>query len=802
MRTEWLNLSSFKNLEEKTKNVFAKEDITLARHIMDNLIALKEYLETNENKIRSFISKKYSDVNYDSLKEMLVYSVYFHDIGKSTEEFQIHLKNKNDSHHPLYSLFLIDPNYGVIENIPIPFIAIMNHHTPFYYNGIESFLYKKFVFEKELRAPHFLKETLHFFNYYPEIVRELFNFTISYTPEYRILQPKEVRKIFKRLILSSLNSGSLSNYNTCERLEFIFSFISGGIVFADRIASFKEFDPNWSIEELNVTDEVSDVISERINDFKDWKDFQKRAKESKNSIFIDIPTGEGKTEAALLWSSKFIKTGYRMVYTLPTRVTSNKMYERIKNIFGDATALVHSEAKLKLREEIDEYEEIEEKKLGMKYFFRKYFFYPITISTIDSVLIRYLHIKRWDVSLLNLMKHIFIVDEIHSYEPKLLGFLFQFLKSQTEIRNKFVLMSASLPKIIRERFQKEISIDHIGGEKQYPEIFNKKCGEIIKINIPMEEGLDKIVNEYKEGKRILVICNTISRAKGVYKRLIKEVDPIFVVLYHSEFLKIDRGIKEDEIYYRLGYLDDFPEHTVIIKISEDRFKEINLKDRVKDLKNKNFILIATQVVEVSLDIDFDVLFTEVAPIDALIQRFGRVNRRRNRYAYYYIFMKLDTDRPYDPSINNVTKSVLENGEFRTKDLIDWLNRVYNEKNTFGSPSFKDKFNEGMDLYKKIKIYVKGISSLNLSLDEVKSFLLREEDIRKISVIPKNVYEMRFMRENIDEEEKNYLKFINSVEVKVYQHKGNISKSDEIIPILNKSYDYLDGIDFKDIVSVI
>ena len=112
---------------------------------------------------------------------------------------------------------------------------------------------------------------------------------------------------------------------------------------------------------------------------------------------------------------------------------------------------------------------------------------------------------------------------------------------------------------------------------------------------------ETIISQYRIGKKILVILNTVDSAIDYYLRIknfliSKEEDTSHLVLYHSRFIERDRRKKE-----------------IIIK---------------KAPKQKNgFIAVTTQVVEVSLNIDYDMLFTQVAPIDALVQRFGRVNRK-------------------------------------------------------------------------------------------------------------------------------------------------------------------------------
>jgi len=160
-------------------------------------------------------------------------------------------------------------------------------------------------------------------------------------------------------------------------------------------------------------------------------------------------------------------------------------------------------------------------------------------------------------------------------------------------------MSASIPSKIKE----------ILGINDYPlikdnRLFKKKANYIYKLNKSLEEDIDKIIENFNMGKNILIARNTVKKSVETYK-LLKEEGIKEIILYNANFKKRDRIKKENEIYERL-------------------------KGKTK------FILIATQVVEVSLDIDFEILFTDIAPIDSLIQRFGRVNRKRFLRKYIHL----------------------------------------------------------------------------------------------------------------------------------------------------------------------
>ena len=118
----------------------------------------------------------------------------------------------------------------------------------------------------------------------------------------------------------------------------------------------------------------------------------------------------------------------------------------------------------------------------------------------------------------------------------------------------------------------------------------------------IEDDIEEIIKKANEGKRILVVLNTIKKAEVVYEKIQEMEFNGFLDLLHSRFTLNERKKKEKKL--------------------EEEFKNPKMEN-----ENSPKILVATQVVEASLDIDADYLFTEIAPVDSLIQRMGRVMRR-------------------------------------------------------------------------------------------------------------------------------------------------------------------------------
>jgi len=336
-------------------------------------------------------------------------------------------------------------------------------------------------------------------------------------------------------------------------------------------------------------------------------------------------------------------------------------------------------------------------------------------------------------------------------------------------------------------------------------LFKKSPGSIEKRQESLFDVSDEVISEWKNDKNVLVVCNTIRDAKRFYKQLKKYFNNHLenLVLYHSEFTHLDRMLKEDEIYFRLGKTDitNLKSEKIIVNNLFTEFR----KTIHPELYKKPFVLIATQVVEVSLDIDFDVFFTENAPIDALIQRFGRVNRKKlgDRKTSFKIFGKLNTGErgkwryPYPKEILDLTWKVIKEGNFNVEDTQSWLNKIYTEKNTFANSWYNKAFEDGYKLYEKVLEITNSIGKLSLSDEDLNEFLLRpaEKGLKKISVIPVQIFDAKELSSKGFKEH-----YLNSLEIYFYRTFANqlIFEKDKWINILkNKSYDYSYGIDWEE-----
>lgn len=448
------------------------------------------------------------------------------------------------------------------------------------------------------------------------------------------------------------------------------------------------------------------------NPQSDWNELQKYMIEKRDKNVITIAqTGMGKTEAGLLWIGD--TKGF---FILPLKTAINSIYNRItteivKEKIEDRVGLLHSETK-------DIYlKDFSDNDLEVYYESTKQLSLPLTICTLDQIFDFVYRYKGFEPKLATLSYSKIVLDEIQMYSPDLLAYIIKGLKYITELGGKFAILTATFPEIVKDLLFNQ------GVEFEVSENFTKP--ELnLRHNVKIIEKLidtDFILSKFQKNK-ILVICNTVKEAQRIYTELKEKIsDKKLINLFHSKFIKRDRAIKESEIL-KLG-----------------------------NKNNKDFgIWIATQVVEASLDIDFDILITELSDLSGLFQRMGRCYRNRpllDDETNCFVFTG-------DEKIKNTGVGFVVDKDIYTKskDLI--LEKI--DGNLFE----EEKMKYVSELYttenlKETKYYKKVLDTLEY-LDLVSPYEKDKQEVKKefrditsYMIIPKNLYE-----ENSEEINKN------------------------------------------------
>lgn len=609
-----------------------KPPITLREHTNNVLNAFLQL----ENKLED-----------EKLKESIKTAIELHDLGKVNPYFQIRtLGNKkykpfdvsHNIYHSLFSALWIDKeklkNKIGDENLSRFILsAVAFHHWKDSFEDLLRFggndfeklsnwLYEEGNLEKlkrNLESEGFSDEMISFDK---EMLKGLENgvsFAEYITPLYNLYW------LPKRIEID-------------EEKKRNWILLSGFLMRSDHFASFCETEEeDHKIEEEGISSSLikSNIIAqikEKNNNFNEsqlWQDTVVKEYGNDNIILI-APTGSGKTEFSFLWSN-----GGKFFYTLPLRSAVNQIFDRAKGIFGEEKAgLIHSDADVYL---MDGKDEANTMKL---YDLSRELSYPVMISTGDQFFPYALQPPGYEKIFATFYKSRLVIDEVQAYDPKAAAIIVKFIEAVIRMEGKFLLMTATLPNYIKEevkvrieKFGKEWKepINLYESDSKYKEmkkhriqfipISNSVNDKRIDYTIP-DDIFQEIITQAKKGKRVLVILNTVKQAQYVFDELSKKAkgeleDNLW--LFHSRFTLEDRRKKELELIGK-------------------EFK--NPKDETNETTPK--ILVATQVVEASLDIDADLLFTEIAPMDALVQRMGRVLRRHKDFI---------PEEPKEPNVN-------------------------------------------------------------------------------------------------------------------------------------------------------
>ena len=276
---------------------------------------------------------------------------------------------------------------------------------------------------------------------------------------------------------------------------------------------------------------------EKFLNGKELRPAQKFMKMNRDKNLIVIaPTGSGKTEASLLWMN-----GEKSFYTLPLKVSSNAIYLRIKeNYEYKDVALLHSDAMAVYLREYNGNEDI-----GEKYERSKMLSQPLTVCTVDQLFRFVYRALGTEIFAATLKYSKLVLDEIQAYEPRVIATIIYGLKMIQEMGGKFAIITATFPPVLKY-FMEQYGL--VEGKQYIFKDFTGKEYQVEKyprhkVEIRHSEmNLDEIRLRGKN-RKVLVICNTVSKAQKLYKKLEGET----VWLLHSKYIRRDRAFLERKI---------------------------------------------------------------------------------------------------------------------------------------------------------------------------------------------------------------------------------------------------------------
>lgn len=711
----------------------------------DALAKPDETIEQHTDKLLECAKVLY-DLGYiksEQLYKDLLVACKNHDMGKINSQFQIRIKRK--------SRF----NYEI--EVPHAVLSI------FFVNDSECNDYTSVLFA--VLYHHYHKESpMNVFRSERQLIESFLTELDFQQDDYSIMRRKltKVKKIFQ------------TNLNDKQKQYAV--LLKGLLHKCDYSAS-----ANIPCEKKN------DFLLESIEDWRSdkfqYNTLQEFCIANRNeNIMVTAPTGMGKTEAGLLWCGD-----NKCFFVLPLKTAINAMYGRIKELAKDVeaedvyksrVALVHSDMKsyyLKDANDKDTDYDFNYEELSRQ------FCLPVTVCTPDQIFDFVLKYPGYEYKLAISSYSKFIIDEIQMYSPDILAAIIYAIKMIHIMGGKVAVLTATLPPFVKEELLKifgdDVQLADFSTEgilRHNVKVFDDKLKTDDVIQIVNETNSDTV-------KKYLVVCNTVKTANRIYRELSESNIDAEINLFHANFIKKDRMKKEKEI----------------MKASEKKLNEMT----------KPEIWISTSVVEASLDIDFDILITELSDLFSLFQRFGRTNRKGKKdFSNYncYVFTELQdrADSFIDKDIHNLSKDaiVTVEGVLTEQEKNSLIEKYLSVEKVQDTDYYKDycKFFEN---------YEDEYDYLNSSNDSLRN-------IDRIDAIPKCIYD-----ENIDLINKN-LEKINSKDVdrdsrmnateeilkltvsismfRCRKHDSGISVDMKYrkIPVIDCNYSFDSGLDFE------
>ncbi len=600
-----------------------------------------------------------------------------HDIGKTSPLFQATLKSGYKRppnfifRHEIASLFFL----SLIEDVHQPAIIdmIVAHHKSV----------KKDAGEKGLldldgnyaEGECFKKHAEQFKEWVPEALELLSALGMP-------VKPIAIEQAY-------------SNYQKavahCEAKKYGYNQWKGVLMAADHLASAMESGVQKIVAKLFIQPDLK--FYNRIHELYPLS--QISVEDNRIHTIVTAPTGAGKTDFLIR------RCKGRVFYTLPFQASINAMYDRIRNDLKDTDAaiyLLHAASALKMEGKTFE-EKILQRHIGAS----------IKVLTPHQMASLVFGTKGYEVLIVDVANCDIILDEIHTYSDTIQAIVLKIVEVLCSLGCRVHIGTATMPTVLYNRL-----LEILGGKEKVYEVqlpdnvlhtFNR---HIVHKAESFETMQPVIEDAISNNKKILIVCNRVSKAQDLYKALEEDYPFVKKMLIHSRF---KRGRRSE-----LEHL---------------------LKNEYNESKEA-CIVVSTQVVEVSLDISFDIMITECAPIDALIQRFGRVHRKRTlqtigTYKPVYVLQPTSDEneaKPYSLPVLQKSYEVLPGGEvLQENKLQQMIDEVYPAVSyTFGNIDLNTVFSNGKWRLKELWHYPKSALLEALDIDAVTC--IEECDVEK------------------------------------------------------------------------
>lgn len=374
------------------------------------------------------------------------------------------------------------------------------------------------------------------------------------------------------------------------------------------------------------------------------------ATDERPHTLVQAPTGAGKTDFLLR------RCRERVFYTLPFQASINAMYRRIredlgKNGAGPDVRRLHAASRIEMEDLPDE---LEPEDAALQAFPGA----SVKVMTPHQMASVIFGMSGHEVTALDVAGQDVILDEVHVYNGPSQAMVVEIVKTLVHLGCRVHIGTATIPDALAD-----LLIEVLGGEENVyrptlqERVLDSFDRHTVRKLVGEDEARVRVRAAVEENQRVLFVSNRVSRAQERFRWAWNEFGKEQTMLIHSRFRRKDRAALEDQI-------DDFEQ------------------------RDGPCVVCATQVVEVSLDISFDCMVTDAAPLDSLVQRFGRVNRRRNAdtigtHKPVCVVAPPEEDKgilPYDAETVRKSFAMLPEGGdvLAEKSLSDRISAVYPE----------------------------------------------------------------------------------------------------------------------------
>lgn len=756
--------------------ILGKTNQTLRGHIQDCLTVCDEIIARRETFLRQFCQK--FGWSWKEVKQALRFAVWCHDVGKASDEWQDYIRDKGSRRitHALPSfgvgLMTLQPLRFPNDNpIYASLLAVLAHHGQLHK---DAFREDNFRWSNATLPVDYINAHFDFFR------QQERGFKLK-TWQSRTLPLKESCQFVKKLKTAIDENRSL-------QFKVLYSLMLNILTTSDGYASGNAPDggtpenpmgTNLAPEELsNIKNQFPFYSTELLRDHSfvsTPNDMQQGIiNQDSERIILNAGCGEGKTAAALLFAQKLLRENRidRIIFTLPTKFTANNLSKDLEEKYAipeELVGITHGDAAEFLRQRAqegndDDIDEDEIHNLIMAQVFENSIYAkPITISTVDHLIMSLYHgYKFADRAFSNVASSLVVFDEVHYYEKHTMGAIAETMRRLTELQIPHLVMTATIPHVVHAeldklvtnqpyRFQRALAVIQGTSNPKTPFEIERLTETLIDENAKsVSHELLELV-EQNIDRRQIIFVNQVARAKQIYQTLADSGITENLICYHSGFISKHRNEKEKIV-------------RALFKKPEDRTESDISALECRDFNNiEPCILVSTQVSELSLDISADVMYSEIAPIDSIVQRGGRLHRKgespiQDGYVHrMYIAPPYENEKaclPYEPDILQRSWEVFTEC-YTFQNACDWVNIVYPESTSLMHAELSEAIDTDLVFGKKPQ------DNYGEDTEEEGRVVIRKKNYQTYDVVP---YEFAGI---VEEDYRNYKAHHLSISERVF-----------------------------------